>query len=265
METLGLVTPLPFWVLFVGTLVVVLLSVEVGYRWARHRQRLFETTEEQEKEAPVGAMVGATLGLLAFLLAFTFGMAADSFHARKVALLDEANAIRTTYLRAALIPEPERTEVRRILREYTDERLQWAGVETGGAVRPSRELLDRLWAQTAAVGERQPGLEVVALFVDSANDVIRLNAERVMVRERSRIPGAFWAVLFLIAILSLAAMGYHGGVAGTTRSPVMAAVAIAFSVVIVLIADIDRPGAGWVNVSQEAMIDLRARLAESKP
>ncbi len=97
------------------------------------------------------------------------------------------------------------------------------------------------------------------------NRVIEPRTERVMVRERSRIPGPFWAVLFLVSILALAAMGYHGGVAGTTRSPVMLAVAIAFSLVIILIADLDRPGEGFINVSQQAMIDLRDSLAESKP
>ena len=261
----GLLASTPIWAVFIATLVLAQLSVELGYRRARHKRRITDREEDQEKEAPVGAMVGATLGLLAFLLAFTFGMAADGFHARKVALLDETNAIRTAYLRAALISEPQRTEVRKVLRDYVEERLQWVGLEKRLGGQSSRELLDRMWAQAAAEGQKNPGLEVVSLFVDSVNEVVDLHYERVMVRERSRIPDAFWVVLSLIAILSLAAMGYHGGVAGTARSPVMLAVALAFSLVIVLIVDLDSPGQGFVNVSQQAMIDLRDALAESKP
>ena len=186
---------------------------------------------------------------------------ADSFHARKLAVLDEANAIRTTYLRADLISEPQRTEVRRILREYVEERLAWVGEQKARPVRSSRVLLDRLWAQAAAEGRKNPGLEVVSLFVDSTNTVIKLHEERLMFRERSRIPGALWAVLYVITSLALASMGYHGGVAGTTRSPVMLAVAIIFSLVIVLIVDLDRPGEGWINVRQDHMFDLRSALA----
>ena len=111
-------------------LLLVLVSVEAGYRWARYQQ----TRSQQEKEAPVGAMVGATLGLLAFLLAITFAMAAESFHARRVALLDEVNAIRTAYLRTDLIVEPQRTEVRKLLAEYVDERLH--GSEYGAKPSP---------------------------------------------------------------------------------------------------------------------------------
>lgn len=87
-----LFSDLPLWGVFVGTLFLVLAAVEAGYRLARLRQKVHEL----EKEAPVGAMVGATLGLLAFLLAFTFGIAADAFHTRKVALVSEASAIRMT-------------------------------------------------------------------------------------------------------------------------------------------------------------------------
>ena len=139
----GLFFHVPIWGFFIGTLLLVLVSVEAGYRWARYRQ----TRSQQEKEAPVGAMVGATLGLLAFLLAITFAMAADSFHARRVALLDEVNAIRTAYLRTDLIVEPQRTEVRKLLAEYVDQRLHWVGV--GDHTQPShssQELHDRLWA-----------------------------------------------------------------------------------------------------------------------
>jgi hypothetical protein len=49
-------------------------------------------------------LVGATLGLLAFILAFTFGLAAARFDTRRQVVLDEANAIGPTYLRAACFP-----------------------------------------------------------------------------------------------------------------------------------------------------------------
>lgn len=250
----------PIWVVLLGTLLLAVVSVEAGHRWARHKQEHAGEEREPEKEAPVGAMVGATLGLLAFLLAFTFGMAADGFHERKVALLHEANAIRTTYLRTAFIVEPERSEIRRILREYVNVRLQWAGGHVGQTDPSAQDLLNQLWVQVAGAGIKAPESDTVSLFVDSANDVIKLNVERTMVRERSRIPGEFWLMLYLVAMLSLAAMGYHGGVAGPTRSPVMVAVTIAFSVVILLIVDLDRPGEGWINVSQDAMLDLREVL-----
>jgi uncharacterized membrane protein len=262
METPGLFTHLPLWGVFVLTLVIVLVSVELGYRRARARQQRATAEHEQEREAPVGAMVGATLGLLAFLLAFTFGMAAEAFHARRVAVLDEANAIQTAHLRAATLAEPQRTQVRRLLREYVEERLAWGGVKASVRPPPSKDLLDALWAHAATEAERNP-TDITGLFVEAVNEVFDLHAERILVRERSHVPGALWLILYLIAVLSMAAMGYHGGVAGTTRSPVMVAVAVTFSLVMLLVADLDREGEGWINAGQEAMVDLERVLSDS--
>ncbi len=254
-----LFTDLPIWGVFVGTMFLVLATVEGGYLWARHRQK----ERELEKEAPVAAMVGATLGLLAFLLAFTFGIAADAFHARKVALVDEVNAIRMTYLLSNVIPQTHRAEIRSLLREYVDERLRWANGMQDEPGRSANDLLDRLGNAATAVGEQSPGQ--VDVFLRYVTRIIELQQERLEVRERSRIPGAYWAVLYTVAALALAAVGYHGGVAGTSRSPVMLSVAIAFSAVIMVIADLDRPGHGFINVSQEPMVALRAMLAKSAP
>ena len=251
---------LPLWAILLGTLLIVLLSLECGYRLGRLRRR----RSEQEKEAPVGAMAGATLGLLAFLLAFTFGLAATRFDARRQVLLDEANAIGTCYLRAGLISEPHGSEVRKLLREYVDVRLEVARTKDNlnQAMRRSAELHGLLWAHAVAVGQSSPNSVVVALFISSLNDVIDLHAKRLMVGLRSRIPPIIWVTLYAISILAFAAMGYHGGLAGTSRSLVIFAIALTFSAVLWLIADLDRPREGWLRVNQQPMVDLRNSMNE---
>ena len=94
MQATGFVDMLPLWALYLVTVAIVLLSVEVGWRLGRLRRR----RAEGEKDAPIGAVVGAALGLLAFLLAFTFGMSASRYDTRKQMVLQESNAIGTTYL-----------------------------------------------------------------------------------------------------------------------------------------------------------------------
>ena len=84
---------LPIWGVFLATVAVVLLAVEGGFRLGQYRRR----RSEQEDRPPVGEMVAATLALLAFMLAFTFGLAASRFDVRRGLVIDEANAIGTTY------------------------------------------------------------------------------------------------------------------------------------------------------------------------
>lgn len=236
------------WI-FVATLLLVSICVELGYRWAAANQ----ARDGREKEAPVGALVGATLGLLAFLLAFTFGMAANRFDVRRQAALDEANSIGTAFLRADFLQTEDRDEARNLLKAYVHQRLQWTGVEHAEHKASVDELHRGLW-RTARKAATVPS-PITALYVASINDVIDLHSKRLQARERSGIPLSFWGVMYLVAILALTAMGYHSGVSGTARSPVMLAVAIAFSAVILLIVDLDRPGEGLIVVSQQALLD----------
>jgi hypothetical protein len=139
---------LPIWGLFLITIVATYVAFEVGYALGKYRKRVSET----EKEGTVGPVVAAMLGLLAFLLAFTFSLAATRFEARRQIVVEEANAVGTTHLRAGLLVEPYRSVIRRLLDEYVTARL--TAVETGDVDRgisESEALHARLWAQAEAL------------------------------------------------------------------------------------------------------------------
>jgi hypothetical protein len=261
MPTTGPIDALPLWALFTVILFIILLSVECGYQLGKYRR----ARHEQEKQAPVGTMVGATLGLLAFILAFTFGLAAARFDARRQVLLDEANAIGTTYLRAGMLPD-QGEKIRALLRDYVATRLDAVrSGKTAEGIQRSENIQQQVWSEAETVAEKNPNSIVVGLFVQSLNEMIDLHAKRVQAGVRSRIPGAIWIALFAVATLSLTAMGYHAGLAGTGRSLAVVAVAVAFSVVIELIADLDRPQEGVLRVSQQALMDVQRSMNAPGP
>jgi hypothetical protein len=180
-------------------------------------------------------------------------------------LLDEANAIGTTYLRAGMLTD-RREEIRALLRDYVNSRLE--AVRSGNiaeGIRRSEHLQDQLWAQAVTVGEANPTSIVVGLFVQSLKEVIDLHSKRVTTGLRNRIPSAIWVALFAVVVLSLGAMAYHAGLAGTSRSLAVLAVACPFSAVIGLIADLDRPQEGVLKVSQQALIDLQHSMQVPRP
>jgi len=252
----GPLDAMPIWAVFIVTQLIILLSVEVGYRLGNYRR----SRSENEKEGVVGAMAGSTLGLLAFVLAFTFGLAAARFDTRRQVLLDEANAIGTTYLRAAMLPE-RGEKIRTLLRDYVDTRLnavQSGHVDEG--VRRSEQLQGELWEEAVSIAANHSTSIVVGLYIQSLNEMIDLHAKRVTAGIRNRVPGPIWAALFAVAVFSFAAMGYHAGLSRTSRSPAGFAVAVTFAVVIVLIADLDRPQEGVLRVSQQALIDLQQSM-----
>jgi hypothetical protein len=252
----------PLWAIFLGSGVLLLVALEGGYQlggWRRSRI-------SDEKEQPVGAMVASILGLVALVLGFTFSLAASRFDARRMAVLEEANAIGTTYLRAQILDEPERFKVSGLLREYVAMRI--AGKQeskTEQAVARSEALHDQLWTQAAAAARKATASIMTGLFINWLNDVIDLHAKRVLVGLRSRIPLVIWIGVFGLAMLGMTAVGYQSGLAATKRSPAMLGLVTAFAVVLLLIADLDRGHEGLLRVSQQSMLDLQTTMEAEQP
>lgn len=262
MQVAGLGYNLPLYGVFLVTATLILSSLELGFRLGRWRRG----RSEREKEGPVGAMVGTMLGLVAFMLAFTFGMAASRFDVRKHLVIDEVNAIETAYLRAGLLQEPHRTVIRDHLRQYVEVRLE--GVRPGkykDTTQRSERLHDILWAEAVAVGEENPNSIVAGLFIQSLNEVFNLDTKRITAGLRSHIPDIIWLALYAISITGMAGMGYHAGLTGTSRSIVALGLAFTFSAVLILIADLDRPQQGFLQVNQQAMVDLRNAMQPPAP
>ena len=191
------------------------------------------------------------------------GRASD---ARRQAVLDEANAIGTTYLRASLLPEDRGKDIRRLLRQYVDSRSE--AVRTGeiekGLCR-SGELHRQLWAEAEPIAKKHPESIQVGLFIQALNQTIDLHTTRVVASLYSRIPLVVWIALYLLAAVSVLGIGYQAGLTGKARSISFLILAVTFAVVLFLVADLDRPREGMLRVSQQAVIDLRSMMDEPNP
>lgn len=210
----------------------------------------------------VGAMVGATLGLVAFFLAFTFGVAAQQFNNRISLIIDEANSISTTYLRADFLPDANRKEIQAMLRQYVDLRLNYNyGAELTERIGKSDKLQDLLWAQAVAVGKANNS-PIAASFVNSMNDTFDFQTKRVAAITYTRLPDSIWGSLFLITLLGMAAIGYQSGIAGKRNWIMWGILATSFAIVITIIADLDRPAEGILKVSKKPLIDLAKKIGQ---
>ena len=84
--------------------------------------RLLHKRVETQRES-IGVLQGALLGLVGLLLAFGLSLAVGRYQSRRDAVVVEANAIGTTYLRAQTLNEPIRAKSLDLLRRYTDDSI----------------------------------------------------------------------------------------------------------------------------------------------
>jgi hypothetical protein len=130
---------LPLWVVIFLLMILLLVPMEVGFRLG---MRLKPMKRDLESEARSDVTIAAMMALLGLMLAFTYSFSLSRADLRKAALIKEVNAISTAFLRADLLPEPGRTEVRKLLYDYAKSRYVKPGtVRTLERARASRQSL----------------------------------------------------------------------------------------------------------------------------
>jgi hypothetical protein len=243
--------------IFLVGVVFILAASEVGRRIGRHAAA--------KGGGDVSTLESAILGLMALMIGFTFAMALSRFEARRDAVLSEANAIGTTALRARLLPQPERGEILKLLREYVAVRLDITArpvsrAELAAAIDRSNALQEALWQQAKATSTKDTGMVPTGLFIQTLNDMIDQHGKR-LAALRNRVPNIVMLALFGIAAVGASFTGYGMGLEARRARLPLYLMALLLAAVILLILDLDRPSAGFIEVSQQPMIDAAASIA----
>lgn len=253
----------PIWVVAVIILVAVFAAGMVGI--ALRAFALRTGIIQQEGGGGENHISSSILGLLALLMGFTFSLAIDRFDTRRVRVLEEANAIGTTYLRTQLLPEPHRERISGLLVDYVDNRLILAKARPGqvaAQLKINDRLVTDLWVATAAAFDDIKGLDFSSAYLDSMNQVIDLDAARKTAR-LAHVPAAVFAVLFIYLIVTAAMLGC---VQSTTRGRIAVGfLMLLFTLALSLIIDIDRASTGFVRESQWPMEALRDSFRDQPP
>ena len=212
----------------------------------------------------VSTLESAMLGLLALIIGFTFAMALSRFEARRVAVLNEANAIGTTALRARLLPEPYRTDILKLLKEYVQIRVDI--VQSDHSLAELRTIVDRsnviqgaLWQQAKAMVAKDNSMVPTGLFIQTLNEMID-DQEKRLAAFRNRVPNVVLVGLFGIAAIAGGFAGYASGLDPKRNRLPVYITGFLVSAVILLIFDLDRPSSGFITNDQQSMIDVAASI-----
>ena len=257
MPTTNPLEDVPVLLLFAIFAPVTFLAYEIGFQVGHW----YQARTPGVQEGPTGVLVGSLLALLAFLLAITMGMASDRFDTRRGLVLEEANAMGTTYLRAGYLPEPASSEIRNLLREYVPLRVAPSDRATLLAnIQRSEELLQQMWSIAEAEAKVTQQGDLMSTFIESLNETIDLHESRVAAGVYARVPASILWLLVIGSVLTLGMVGYSAGL--TARRDLLSAIVliVALGAVLALVVDLDRPQEGFVQVSQQPIIDLQQQI-----
>lgn len=254
MSIAALTTALPAWALFLLTFAVGIAASELG-SWVTKRKE----TQDKEKASPVGTLVGALLGLLAFMLGFTFSITSSRFSERKHLVTEQANAIGTCYLRTSFLPEKQKWETRKLLKEYVDLLITASKAsDIKKNILRMEALQTQIWHQAASLQQENMDSPLRSLYVASVNQVIDIFGERKAVALVFKIPGLIWLALLLLYLLSMFVVGAEMGSNKSRRTINLPIMAAAFAMIVVLIAEMDSSkSTTQFKASHQPLIDVQ--------
>jgi hypothetical protein len=232
-----------------------LLGVIAGGRLREHSETLRE---------PFGVLQAALLGLVGLILAFGLSMAVGRYDSRRAAVVNDANAIGTTYLRAQTLREPIRTRSLDALARYTDTSIRLSHAVPGSArsraaVADGGRLQRSLWRLAGEALAGSPNASAPRLYVESLNEMIDMQTVRVSALN-NRIPNVVLLFEIVGAAVALGLLAVY--LAMVSRGVITVVLAAVFVSMLLLVTfDLDRPTRGFVRVPDRPLVALRASMA----
>lgn len=244
--------------LAIGLLVLIVGSAVVGLILGRARQTHHEGLKESS-----GVLQGALLGFMGLVLAFALSLALGRYDLRRAAVVDEANSIGTTYLRAQTLPEPERSRSLPLLVKYTDVELRLTD-EVPGSTAADQTVADgaalqrQLWALAAQAVTERPTATAPRLYEESLNDMIDQQTTRVA-ELVNRVPTEVLLLEIIGSAIAMFLLGLHVGLLGRGLTPLLLASCLVTTLLFVTF-DLDRPTRGFIKVPDTPLAELRASM-----
>jgi hypothetical protein len=244
----------PDWILPALMFVVMSLAIELPYRLAHFFSKY------NPKIDSINTVQAALLTLSAFVVGLSFSQASARFDARRSLVVQEANAIGTTWMRAQQLDAPQARQFRRILTDDTAARL--AVYERPDAPQLEvRKRADRdqraLWQIANGALRAHPSFGL-SLFTQSLNETIDIIAEQ---RQSlaSHVPIAIIILTLCLVTLGALSLGIRFAVSGSRPFFLSLFYVLAYVIVIEMMIDYDRPNTGFVTIS---LTPLTAQLHE---
>jgi hypothetical protein len=200
-------------------------------------------------------ILASTLTLLGLIIGFTFSMAVSRYDQRKNCEAEESNTIGTEYLRVGLLPDADKIKVRALLKQYLALRMQFYLTGDRQQLRQIKantdQLQNELWLAVKAPAMMQPNA-LTALVVSGMNATLDAQGYT-QAAWLNHIPTAAWILMVGIAVLCNLLVGFR---APRTSATLLMILPLAVALAFFLIADIDSPVAGRIQVRPQNLEKL---------
>jgi len=232
------------WVVTVILAILMLAAWRIGIKLGRRLHAGNRSTPQFD---------GAAMALLGLLLAFAFGTSMGKYEQRRIALIEDSNAIGDFYTCATLLKDPIRSKLQAVIRGYAEQRLKLAR-QSVNSLNLESALTDfqRIHQQmTTLVDQALSGGTPIAVSLTNTLNAVTSNHAARLAAVRDRLPGSVVVLLFVATIVTKILIGRSQGFSGSFDPSGMLCFVLIVSLAIYVTLDLNWPERGFIRVSQE--------------
>lgn len=243
---------------------IILMEAHLCYRFGARRQ---SKHPDDTTQLLIGFMPGALVTLLALFFAFVVSMAEVRFEARTQLVVEESNAIHSSYLRSELVPEAEKAPIKDLIKKYVGTRIEFYSAEP--EFDDLRDIHDResalrneLWKHAKRLNLAYSESIPIGAFSDSLQHTFDASEKQTVAYE-NHVPDVIISLLLVVSLLVMASVGYAAGVSGGRHSIFSTTLSLIIALTLFAILDIDRPRRGLAHLNFQSLVRLQDRLAQT--
>lgn len=222
----------------------------------------------QPNNEVVGPMVGLVGVIYAVLMAFVTVTVWEKWYDAEVRAAQEANQVRSVFRDVAAFPDSVRRPIQQDLKRYTEVviEVEWPIMATGeDTPRIQSALMDDLWRRVQSiqpVGDYQTTW--YAAVVDRMNQLTNARQLR-MLSCHAAVPPIMWMFLIVGGVVTIALTLMFSIDSHHAHATMVAAVAGTIAFLLYLIAALDLPYSGALQVDPEAFYHTLHLITASLP
>jgi hypothetical protein len=244
---------------------IIILTMAVSLLFMVGLNRLWPV----EKRHTQNDLVGWQLSVLGTTYAVTLGFMLytgwTNFNSAYLNAELEANSLRNIYRLAEGLPQ-QRAEIESLARAYAAAVVNhdWPDMAEGRLPEDSHLINERMWKILMSIKVASPSELMAEDHALSELSSLTMHRRTRLMQSTYQLPGIFWSVLLTGGVLTVLSVSMFGSANPRVHTLQVFSLTLLVTLVMLAIADVDRPYRGWVHIStyaferaQETMQDLK--------
>jgi hypothetical protein len=175
----------------------------------------------------------------------------------------EANSLRNVYRLAEGLPQ-QRAEIEQLARAYADAVVDhdWPDMARGQLPEDSHLINERMWKALMSIKVASPSELMAEDHALSELSSLTMHRRTRLLQSTFELPSIFWCVLLTGGVLTLLSVSMFGSGNSRVHTLQVFSLTLLITLVMLAIADVDRPYRGWVHISSYAFERARDTMRE---